>query len=193
MTERPYLNQGDPRWAKVKAGRSRSATLQQVGCVITCMAQALRSLHIDPEATPVSVQQRALALWDGRADTAPFSGNTAAAFQNRLGAAVGLLVRDRVNAIEGARFFSDVFATFGMAGLLLMHVDSRDDGLDEPNHWVLGLRLEGTVDDGVVIYADPDGGHEGQMPLRTLRAPSPKGKPYQLRGIRRVLSASALG
>lgn len=193
MTERPYLNQGDPRWAKVKAGRSRTATIQQVGCVLTCYAQALRLLHIDPAATPVTVQDRALSTWDGRADTAPFSGNTAAAFQNRLGAAVGLQVRDRVNAIEGAKFYADVYATFGMAGLLMMHVDSRDDGLDEPNHWVLGVRLDGSVDDGVVVYADPDGGHEGRMPLSTLKAASPKGKAYELRGIRRVLSARAIG
>lgn len=193
MTDRPYLNQGDPRWAKVKAGRSKTATIQQVGCVITSMAQALRSLQIDADATPLSVQQKALDRWDGRTETAPFSGNTAAAFQARLGAAVGLIVRDRINAIEEARFAAELYGTFGMAGLAMLHVDSRDDGLDEPNHWVLGLRIDGTVDDGVIVYADPDGGYEGRIPLRTLKGPSPKGKPYEVRGMRRVLSARAIG
>lgn len=187
MTDvRPYLNQGDPAWRNVKAGRSRSRTIGQVGCVLTAYAQALRQLGIDPAATPVTVQRRALELWDGREQTAPFSGNTAAAFQDRLAAANGLTVGDRVNIIEGQRLWGELVGAFFGDGLCLMHVDSRDDDVDEPNHWVLAIRLEGQGDDAVIVYADPDGGREGRMPLRTLQAPSPTGKPYRVQGVRRL-------
>lgn len=187
MTEpRPYLNQGDPSWAKVKAGRSRSRTIGQVGCVLTCYAQAQRLTGIDPAATPVTVQRRALELWDGREQTSPFSGNTAAAFQDRLAAANGLTVGDRVNIIEGQRLWGELVGAFFQEGVCLMHVDTVDDGRDEPHHWVLAIRLEGQADDAVVVFADPDGGHEGRLPLATLRGPSPKGKPYVVQGVRRL-------
>lgn len=183
---RPYLNQGDPSWNKVKAGRSRSRTIGQVGCVLTCYAQARRIMGLDPMATPVTVQQRALDLWDGREQTSPFSGNTAAAFQDRLAAANDLVVGDRVNIIEGQRCWGELVGAFFHGGLCLMHVDSVADDLDEPNHWVLAVRLDGQGDDAVVVYADPDGGHEGRLPLATLTGPSPKGKPYRVQGVRRL-------
>ena len=192
---RPYLNQGDPAWAKVKAGRSRTATIQQVGCVLTCLAQAQRQMRIDGKATPVTVQTRALEAWDGRAETAPFSGNTAAAFMSRVGAANDLIIDDRVNVIEGAVFWQTLMRTFDSAGLAMLHVDSRDDGLDEPNHWVLALRIEHAGDgrELELVYADPDGGMEGRLRLADLRALSPKGKPYEVRGMRRLRPARALG
>lgn len=183
---RPYLNQGDPAWRSLKAGRSRSRTIGQVGCVLTCYAQAMRIMGIDAEATPASVQRRALELWDGSEETAPFAGNTAAAFQVRLAAANGLTVGDRVNIIDGQRLWGELIGSFFYEGLCLMHVDSIDDGRDDANHWVLGVRLDGQGDDAVVVYADPDGGYEGRLPLRTLQAPSPKGKPYAVQGVRRI-------
>lgn len=183
---RPYLNQGDPAWRQVKAGRSRSRTIGQVGCVLTCYAQAQRITGIDPAATPVTVQQRAMDAWNGREDTAPFSGNTAAAFQARLAAANGLTVGDRVNIIEGQRCWGELVGAFFQEGLCLLHVDTVDDGRDEPHHWVLAVRLDGQGDDAVVVYADPDGGHEGRLPLSSLRGASPKGKPYAVQGVRRL-------
>lgn len=183
---RPYLNQGDPAWARTKAGRSRSRTIGQVGCVLTCYAQAQRITGIDPAATPETVQQRALLAWDGREQTSPFSGNTAAAFQDRLAAANDLVVGDRVNLIEGQKLWAELVGAFFREGLCLMHVDSVADDIDEPNHWVLAIRLDGQGDDAVVVYADPDGGYEGRLPLRTLTGYSPKGKPYQVQGVRRI-------
>lgn len=195
MTEpRPYLNQGDPRWARVKAGLSYRATIGQVGCVLTCIAQAARHFGIDSESTPANVQHAAIAAWDGaNPQTAPFQPRTAAAFSPRIGRIVGLRIDDRVNVIEGPRFYSALSHTFASGGVVMMHVDSKDDGSDEPNHWVLGLRLEGVAETAAVIYADPDGGHEGRLPLGALKAPSPKGKPYELRGIRPVFAARPHG
>lgn len=189
MTERPYLNQGDPQWARVKAGFSSARTMSQVGCVLTSIAQALRYLEVDPAATPVSVQQAALQAWDGHPLTAPFAARTAAAFMPRIGRAVGVDIGDRINHIEGPRFFGALAEAFAGVGCALLHVDSREDGLDEPNHWVLGLRIEGSMTDGQLVYADPDGGYEGRLPMATLRAPSPKDKPYQLHGLRTVFRA----
>lgn len=192
---RPYLNQGDPAWGKLKAGRSRTATIQQVGCVLTCLAQAQRQMRINATATPVTVQTRALEAWDGRAETAPFSGNTAAAFMARIGAANDLIIDDRVNVIEGAVFWQTLMRVFDSAGLVMLHVDSRDDGLDEPNHWVLGIRFEKAADgrELELVYADPDGGMEGRFKLADLRALSPRGKPYHVRGMRRLRPARASG
>lgn len=55
--ERFLLWQGDPRWADHVYAGGECHTLASQGCWITCCAMAMRVLGIDPDATPVSVDQ----------------------------------------------------------------------------------------------------------------------------------------
>jgi hypothetical protein len=182
VTIRPFLNQGDPQWAKATIGSS-TTTMQQAGCVLTALAIALRSLGIDSQATPVTVQAKALAAWRAGKLEAPFLDNTAAAFIDRVGTASRLDVGAEVRGRTG-RLWSTLMTALN-TGRALMHVDNRDDGVEQPHHWVLALRVDGPR----VIYADPDGGLEGAMPLESLESRSPKGRAYRVLGVRSVARA----
>lgn len=177
---RPYLNQGDPLWAAEKCGLSSTATIQQVGCVLTSLAIAARQLGVDPQATPSSVQQQALAAWRAGKLARPFAENSAAAVIDLVARASGLDVDAEVRGRTG-RLWSTLMAALG-SGRALLHVDNRDDNVEEPRHWVLALRQDGRD----VVFADPDGGFEGRLTWDTLEGPSPRGRPYRVLGVRSV-------
>ena len=177
---RPYLNQGDPAWAATKCGLSTTTTIQQAGCVLTSLAIALRSLGLDPAATPVTVQTKALAAWRASRLPQPFATNSASAVIDLVGRASGLDVGAVLQGRTG-RLWSTLMAALG-GGRALLHVDTVDDGVDKAHHWVLALRLDGRD----IVFADPDGGHEGRLPWDSLEGLSPKGKPYRVLALRTV-------
>lgn len=185
MTVRPYLNQGDPLWAVEKCGLSPTATIQQVGCVLTSLAIAARQLGTEPQATPSSVQRKALAAWRAGKLARPFAESSAAAVIDLVARPSGLSVDAEVRGRTG-RLWSTLMAALG-SGRALLHVDNRDDNVDEPRHWVLALRLDGRD----VVFADPDGGYEGRLPWDTLEGASPKGRPYRVLGVRAVMKRTA--
>lgn len=51
------LWQKDPRWRDVRYGGGSCSTIGAQGCWLTCCAMALRYYRIDPNATPLSVDQ----------------------------------------------------------------------------------------------------------------------------------------
>ncbi len=179
---RPHLNQADPAWAKVKCGLSKTKSIRNCGCLMTDLAEALRGMGIDNEATPVTVQARAICRWLDGQSARPFVEGTAAAFPVIVGAANGLKVGERINRSEGARMWSTLQLALPR-GRALMHVDETpDDGKDDPVHWVLANRIEA----GRVHFSDPDGGLAGSLPLESLIGTGPGGKPYKVSGIRVV-------
>jgi hypothetical protein len=187
VTARPFLNQADPAWAKVKAGLSRSKTLRNCGCLLTDLAQILRDLGVEPFATPVTVQARAIAAWNptDHVRMAPFTPGTAAAVVVVVGAANGLTVGPRINRIEGAVMWSALLGALPH-GRVLLHVDETpDNAKDDPVHWVCANGVDGSD----VLFSDPDGGLAGRLPLETLTGEGPSGKPYKVSGIRVVTKA----
>lgn len=189
MTARPYLNQGDPDFNRpgMFVGRSRKK-IKDVGCTITAVAQAVRKLGVDGAATPLSVQARALAAWDGveGSGTCVYAAGSAAAYVGRLGNGNGIVVHDKVNRVEA--HMGDTLVDNVKGGIpVLLLIDK--DGDPDVEHWCCALAL----DAGHVVYADPDGGLEGRLPVGSQSQPahlegySPSGKHrYRVLGIRVV-------
>lgn len=183
------LGQGDKRWSKTKLGEGGS-TIGVAGCLVTCIAQALREFAVDTEATPLTVQAKALA-WPVRA----FRG--AAAVIAEVAAANGLRVAERVNEVEGQVMLAGVLASALKVGkLALLHVDHDVDrgGDVDADHWVLAVEwreVEGG--DPVILYRDPATGDDGTLSGRTLTGPTVWGtKPriYRVRAVRVVERAT---
>ncbi len=183
MTARPYLNQADPDFNRpgMFVGRSKKKFIA-VGCCETATAQAIRKLGVDGAATPLTVQARCLAVWDGveGSSTMPFAAGSAAAYVDRLGNGNGVVVHPKINLVE-AKMVDELTKNLkgGIPVLLLVDHNGKP-GVD---HWLCGLTLEG--DD--IVYADPDGGCEGRMSRQLLEGWSPSQRHrYKLLGIRVV-------
>ena len=176
------LWQGDKRWGKAKLGEGGS-TFGKAGCVVTCLAQAMRQMGVDNEATPLTVQAKAFA-----AGGEPFRGPNA--ITGVVAAANGMVCADRVSEVEGAAAMQLAIGEALVDGTALLHVDHDQDrgGTPEADHWVLAVRLDG--DD--VVYLDPATADEGRLQLRTLTGPSLwDGVPrvYRVRGVRALRRA----
>ncbi len=159
------LWQGDKRWGKTKLGEGGS-TIGKAGCLLTCLAQALRHMHLDDDATPATVQDHAL-----QAGGRPFRGPSAIIADVAI--ANGLLVAGRVNEAEGQSALRDAIAgAVELGHVALMHVDHDEErgGDHDADHWVLATDVvrgdEG--DDDVVVYTDSATADEGTLSLRTL-------------------------
>lgn len=167
------LRQGDPQWSKHKLGTS---TIGRVGCLATVYAQAMRTLGIDDEATPVDVVERGV-----------FRG--AAMLQLDTATRLGIVADDVTHAADVHRSMVAVLAKAMTANsVVVMHVDhdsAKPDGDPEGDHFVLGLRIEDTF----VYFADPATGNEERMNLNSLTA-NVSSKRYQLRSVRPLRRAS---
>ena len=191
MTRR--LCQADDDVADRKLGRSKKTTIRKAGCLGTALAEILRELKIDVQANAVTVQNKAIVAWmlDHPNDErfAPYGPGKAGAVIDRVGAANGLRVSERVGADDGVVAMREaVCSALGSGGRALMHVDDDHvDDDDDPVHWVTALRLEGAD----VVYADPANGQEGRLALVTLAGASTRGdkRPYRCLGVRAVHKA----
>lgn len=183
------LWQGDKRWGKAKLGEGGS-TIGKAGCLLTCLAMAARVLHVDDEATPLTVQENAI-----KAGGRPFRGP--AAIIHEVAVASGMLVAGRVNEAEGQMALREAIAGAIAAGhVALLHVDHDEDraGDYDADHWVLATSvIHGDAkDDDVVIYADPATADEGTINMRTLAGIAVwAGKPrtYRVRAVRAIKRA----
>ena len=177
MTE--VLRQADPRWTKLKVGRSRS-TMGAVGCLVTCYAQAMRELGVDLDADPRTVLARGV-----------FSG--AAMWQQDTAKSLGLVADDVTRVTDVHRVMRTVLTqTLGKGDLVVMHVDhdsTKVKGDVDGDHFVLGLRIE----DADVIFADPATGRLERLDSRMLTCPVMWGtvvRPYQVRSVRPLRRAA---
>jgi hypothetical protein len=185
VTSRPYVNQADPAVAAALLGRSKSVRHRKAGCAVAAVAQAVRKL-VGGMPTGLTIQQRALAAWDGveGSDTMPWAAGSAAAWMGRLGNGSDVVVHDRINIAQGSLMRDELTANLKAGNPVLMAVDENRD--DVGDHWVCALHIDG--DD--IVYADPDGGLEGRMRRDTLEGIAPNGKDrYRVIGIRVVTRA----
>lgn len=167
------LRQGDPLWSKHKLGTS---TIGRVGCLATVYAQAMRSLGIDDEATPVDVVERG-----------SFVGPSMV--QQATARLLGLVADDVTRSTDVHRHMASVLTSALAAGdVVVMHVDhdsSKPDGDPEGDHFVLALH--GDLD--AIVFADPATGNLERMSLQTLSA-DVGAKHYLLRSVRPLRAAS---
>lgn len=185
MTARPYFNQADPKWASLPLGFSRVRTFKQAGCAVASIAQGVVVLGVDRAATPLSVNDKARAAWDGKdMAKAPWEPNSASGILVNIGAPSGVVVGPRV---EGASEMIDALDEALKSGrVALLNVIKNGDA--NRKHWLCALRIDGAD----IIYSDPDGGYEGRLPRATLSGPSPTNRyTYLVKGVR-VMSAKNL-
>jgi hypothetical protein len=172
MTEL-LLRQGDPTWAKIHVGHS-SKTMSAVGCLVTCYAQALRDLGVDPDATPLTVNDRGVFVGAGLVQVAT---------AKRLGLDVDVV------ATTGTmpRLMQHVSYGLEAGGRVILHVDhdsAKVSGDAAGDHFVLARRL---TKEGY-IFADPATGREHLLDGSTLTA-NVGLKSYLLRSARIVRPA----
>ncbi len=199
MTAR-RLCQSDPLWATHVVGLSLVTRYADAACLLTVMAEAQRELGIDPAATPVTVQDRAIAKWrasGGRQSAMPFIALPldekrgrepgANAVTVEVGAANRLRIGSRLDVgtvgVAGIRdAIADALASKGRAAI---HVDTNAADADHNGkHWTLVVRIVGDA----LIYADPATGEEAPLPTASLAGPSgwKSRRPFAVRGMRTV-------
>lgn len=180
------FKQGDKRWRKARLGEAGSkSTVGGAGCNLLAFTDHLRTLGIDPDATPLTVLERSLAaperIWRGNLPILPL-----------LAKLYGLngdeLVRAPPQSAQEVRgLITRTLARGGRLTAWVDHDSSLPDGDPEGDHFVAIRRLEGDR----VVYADSATGIEDSLDLRTLSGTTtwqtedgPALKVYQVMSVR---------
>lgn len=157
------FKQNDKRWGKTRLGeRGSKSTVGGAGCNLLAFVDHLRTLGIDPDATPLTVLERSIAApgrcWQGNMAVLP-------ALARLYGLDGDELVRAPPQPAQEMRAL--ILRTLDKGGRLTAWVDhdsSLPDGDPEGDHFVAIRRLEGDR----LVYADSASGIEDSLDRRTL-------------------------
>lgn len=156
------LRQNDPLWGKTRLGEKGSkSTVGAAGCNLLSFVDHLRTMGVDPGATPLTVLERSLAApkrcWRGNMVVLPL-----------LAELYGLDGEELARAPQPAQAMRELLtrtlAAGGRCTLWVDHDSNLPDGDPEGDHFVAARRLEGDR----VIFADSATGIEDSVDLRTL-------------------------
>ena len=183
------LKQSDRLWSRTRLGeRGSKSTVGGAGCNLLAFVDHLRTMGIDPDATPLTVLERSLAApgrcWQGSMAVLP-------ALARLYGLNGDELVRAPPQPAQAMREL--ILRTLDKHGRLTAWVDhdsTLPDGDPEGDHFVAIRRLEGDR----LVYADSATGIEDSLDLRTLTGNTtwetkdgPVVKVYQVLSVRAFL------
>lgn len=157
------FRQGDKRWRRTRLGEPGSkSTVGGAGCNLLAFVDHLRTMGVDPAATPLTVLEKSLAAakrcWRGNMVVLP-----------HMAELYGLNGEELVRAppqgaAEMRALLTRTLAADGRCTLWVDHDSSLPDGDPEGDHFVAARRIEGDR----VVFADSATGEEDSIDLRTL-------------------------